>query len=88
MIDGGYFFVGVWVLVLLCDFYFGVDLLVDYFDVVFEMLVIMFGNVDEYLVILGDVDWNKIDFIVFMKMFGGYVSYDFLVNVILIVVGK
>lgn len=82
---GGHIFEGALVLILLYDYHKGIDftgeLGVKFYS---PMHAITAGNVDQYQALLGDVNWNSIDFTKFSKALNPAVKrYDFSLSTLL-----
>lgn len=68
---GGHFLGGAWVIVLLRDYHEGYDFAVDGDpNVRFPMMAIERSNVERFAAVLGDEDWDKIDFAAFSRSRG------------------
>jgi ABC-type sugar transport system substrate-binding protein len=62
MTHGGHFLAGAWIMVLLKDYLEGIEKLTTNPEVSFRMQAITRDNFETYKQVLGDRDWNKIDF--------------------------
>ncbi len=82
---GGHFMMGAWTLVVLYDYHHGKDFVdegVQLRQTIFDVLTAK--NVQEYLSIFGDEDWQKIDFTRFSKILNPTLTdYEFSVEAIL-----
>lgn len=95
MSHGGHFFAGAWAAVTLYDIHHGsIQNTAAYpgkagsAEVNFKMSAITPENVGQYLEILGDGNWEKIDFTQFSKVISGRSEYDFSAQAILKAAGN
>ncbi len=65
MTHGGHFLAGAWVMVLLKDYREGVELLKKHHNLTFGMQAVTPENLEIYKRLLGDRDWDRIDFLQF-----------------------
>ncbi|OVE73732.1 hypothetical protein BVX93_00890, partial [bacterium B13(2017)] len=81
---GGHFMEGGWVLLLLYDYYHGIDFVPDYVDVLSRMSALTKQNIQQYLQHFSDHDWSKIDFKKFSKKENSELKeYEFSIDAIL-----
>ncbi len=87
---GGHFMEGGWALILLHDYYYGIDFADDLgVQITTPMQAITSSNVEEYISAFGDRDWDKIDFKKFSKKHNENLeSYNFSLKAILDQVSK
>lgn len=81
---GGHFMEAGWALVMIYDYHHGTDFNIDPgISIVNSMHPITESNINEYLKLLGDRNWNKIDFRKFSKTYSPDLKkYDFSLDAI------
>lgn len=81
---GGHLLEGVWAMVLLCDYYHGIDFASERVDWRSEMIPLTREDVAEYVARLGPGNWKKLDVRRFSKYYNPKLkAYDFSVKALL-----